>query len=201
MAEHVSLPCICIALALHLATIYLGYRFHLWLVENGRAQSSWWRFGSRSDSCGTFDMGSFTSSSSKLSAPQIAFCHTFTYWLLIIAFVFQWRYYLILVIIVGAILLEKEYPSGTLGDSKFQWGTFAFLAWMSMIAFSASLLLWGCGEAIFVVAGDGYGVFRLIASSVAFVAFGSIAALSYHRQQGGNVDCDCGGIESSFVMV
>ena len=173
----------------HLGAVFLGYRFHLWMLEEETDTSS---FASSikkhprrttSTTCSQND-----AHSSSRSKPRFAFGQTLALWILVVGLVARCRQDLLLIFFVGLVLLLQFVPrGGQLADDQLKLAVWAYLSWLAILATTTATLLWPCHTHFgFHVEGhEGATYYRPVAIGGACTAVvaGAMAISAYLSQQ------------------
>ena len=180
METALSILLIVLAIVAHLVAIYLGFRFHLWMLEKSVKPTSantsgWWK--NQMDACNDNsekDVGS--NSWGNLSYRQIAFLQTFAVWLLMMALVGRWRVELLLIVLAGLVVLVNKYPPGTVPENQLYLAIFGYMTWLAVLATTAVLILWPLH--LWDHGADGSGFFYRAVSIGGAISFSMVAALT-----------------------
>jgi hypothetical protein len=168
-----------LALVAHLVAIYLGFRFHLWMLDKSAEQdtatfkNTWWK--KQAEACNENTDSSVVPN--NLSNRQIAFLHTLSVWLLLIALVSRWRFELLLIVLAGLVLLLQKYPPDTVPENQLYLAIFGYMAWLAVLATTAALFFWPIHQ--FHLNNDGGSVLFYRALSIGgAISFSMVAALA-----------------------
>lgn len=166
---------ILLALGLHIAALYLGYRLHLWLLDKTASCSSWssWWNKQQNAAC---DDGISTAS---FSHPQLALLQTSGLWIFVVGIIAGWRLEIILVTLAGLVLLLLKYPNdGKLPQNQIYVAALGYIAWVAILATTFALLMWQLtyrggerGVDFFQKVAIGGAVLSMLVGALAFTAY------------------------------
>jgi hypothetical protein len=207
MDTSLSILVIVLALVAHLVAIYLGFQFHLWMLEKSAEQedttnNGWWK--KQTDNCNdnTENSGDVPNNN-NLSNRQIAFLQTLAVWLLMIALVARWRVELLLIVLAGLVLVLQKYPPGRVPESQLYLALFGYMAWLAVLATTAALFLWplhqfhyngGTGSVLFYRA-------LSIGGAISFSMVAALALIAFCLQQKQVADDTGKCMESAFAAL
>ncbi|CAB9527742.1 expressed unknown protein [Seminavis robusta] len=210
MDSSLSSLIIVLALIAHLVAVYLGYRFHLWMLDKHTQEEpfnfgTWWNqqtnatFKSKTPEKNNIaSCGEGTVDPENLSNSQVAFLQTLSIWLLVVGMVARWRFEIVLLVLAGVILLARQYPGGMVPDSHIYIAIFGYIAWLAILTTTLSLLLWPI-HAYHWDASHGY-FYRTVSigGAISFSAAAALALIAFclHKPQVAQDTGNC--MESTF---